>query len=120
MPVIEYLESDNYKASKKDIFYYGYLRGYAKILNLPAVELVESYRAAIGNNQLPVNYIHEEKSDNLSRVSSAVSNYVGWFTCVFVIVLISGIGIWWNTKYKFQENESSYSITDVSVVNSTN
>lgn len=46
--VIQYLESDNYVSSNRDVFYRGYLRAYCNMLLLPADELVQRFSIIVG------------------------------------------------------------------------
>ena len=52
--VIQYLESDNYKMTKKDVFYRGYLRSYARLLGLPEDEIINSYVAIVGKDPISI------------------------------------------------------------------
>lgn len=51
--VIQALEGDHYEALPPEIFVRGYLRGYAKILEVPANGLLEKYDAHVGRKPPP-------------------------------------------------------------------
>jgi len=51
--VIQALENDNYETLPPPIFVRGYLRGYAKILEVPATVLIEKYDAYVGHKPPP-------------------------------------------------------------------
>jgi len=51
--VIQALENDNYETLPPPIFVRGYLRGYAKILEVPATALIEKYDAYVGHKPPP-------------------------------------------------------------------
>lgn len=51
--VIQALENDRYEALPPPIFVRGYLRGYAKILEVPATSLLEKYDAHVGHKPPP-------------------------------------------------------------------
>lgn len=51
--VIQALENDRYEVLPPTIFVRGYLRGYAKILEVPATSLLEKYDAHVGHKPPP-------------------------------------------------------------------
>lgn len=51
--VIQALENDSYEALPPPIFVRGYLRGYAKILEVPATVLIEKYDTFVGHKSPP-------------------------------------------------------------------
>jgi cytoskeleton protein RodZ len=51
--VIQALENDSYEALPPPIFVRGYLRGYAKILEVPATALIEKYDNFVGHKSPP-------------------------------------------------------------------
>ncbi len=122
--VVVYLESNNYSASSRDVFNRGYLRAYAKLLELPADELVEDYREMIGSDGSISSKSHliiNSSTDVLgSKKSGGLMNFfsehIKFITVSALILSILVIGVWWHNKFYYVINDSYYSTTEVDFV----
>lgn len=93
LKMIELLEKDDYKNMPEAVFIKGYLRAYARLLNLPSAPLLEIF------NQ---NYSAERKSDKAlwqsRRETHRAEHAVRWVTAIFTVVVLTAVSLWWNTN----------------------
>lgn len=105
--IIELLETDDYQNMPEPVFVKGYLRAYAKLLDVPYQPLLDNF------NQL---YTPVRKTDKAllwqsRRETNKAEHAVRWFTGVFALVVVVAVGIWWqankDTQHVFTANVSS-------------
>ena len=105
--IIELLETDDYQNMPEPVFVKGYLRAYAKLLDVPYQPLLDNF------NQL---YTPVRKTDKAllwqsRRETNKAEHAVRWFTGVFALVGVGAVGIWWqankDTQHVFTANVSS-------------
>jgi len=98
--IIDLLESDNYEEMPEPVFIKGYLRAYAKLLEIEFEPLLSTY------NQ---DYAKEKKLDKTlwqsQREANNVHRYVKWFTLLFFIGVLVSISVWWQ---KNKDNRHDY------------
>lgn len=95
--IIELLEEDDYHNLPEPVFIKGYLRAYAKLLDLPHAELLETFNSV---------YTPERKTERAlwqsRRESNRAEHAVRWLTTVFAIGVIIAVAFWW---HKNKDNE---------------
>ncbi len=95
--LIELLEADHYSKMPEPVFIKGYLRAYAKLLDVDP----ESY-IALFNQQ----YVHEGKSEPLlwqsARQTHKAEHTLRWITASFAVAVLMAVIIWWHNT---NENE---------------
>lgn len=96
--IIELIELNDFKSLPGPVFIKGYLRAYAKILDVSP----EPY-LAVFNEQ----YVTEKKPERAlwqqsKRESNKAEHVLRWFTLLFVLGVIVAVGIWWQ---KNQDNQ---------------
>lgn len=116
--VIIYLESDDYHSGRKDVFYRGYLRSYAKILSLEAEELVDMYSDKVGSNEQaampepkpgkPADTVALGKLQEHKFVKFILT-HIKPITMILILSLIFIVGIWWGRKHSTVNLEASIS-----------
>ena len=96
--IIELLEVDDYEQMPEPVFIKGYLRAYAKLLNVPAEPLLETF-----NNM----YSSERKLEKAlwqgKRESHRGEHIVRLLTGLITIGAIVAVGIWWHKNKDSQQ-----------------
>lgn len=88
--IIELLERDDYQQMPEPVFIKGYLRAYAKLLEVDPEPILEIY-----------NHYHatEKKLDKAlwqsRRESNKAERLIRWFTLFFAVGVMVAIGLWW-------------------------
>jgi cytoskeleton protein RodZ len=106
--VIQLLEIDDYQKLPEAVFVKGYLRAYAKLLEVDSDSLLESF------NQ---NYVEEQSSEKSplwqsKRDTSRGEKVIRWLTTLFGLIVLTSVVIWWQ---KSQENQSLFAHTTAEV-----
>lgn len=93
--VIKMMETNDYPTDLPPTFIRGYLRTYAKLLNIPESETLQHIEAIQPKSIVTVTPANESAS---SIVSLPQQNYfMHIFTSVIVLTLIALVGTWWHT-----------------------
>ncbi len=99
--IIELLEADDYENMPEPVFIQGYLRGYAKLLDISPAPLLETF------NQL---YSPERKLEKTlwqsRRETNKAEHAIRWLTGIFAVIVIAAVAMWWQ---KNKENEHAFS-----------
>lgn len=105
--VIELLEADDYQYMPEPVFVKGYLRAYAKLLEVPHQPLLDAF------NKL---YTPVRKADKAllwqsRRETNKAEHAVRWLTSIFAVIVLVAVGIWWqankDNEHLFATNVSS-------------
>jgi len=90
--VIQALENDSYEALPPPIFVRGYLRGYAKILEVPATALIEKYDSHVGHKPPPpiTSQAKPKKQATTNDLWVKVLTY-GIFLTLMVLMVLWGV-----------------------------
>lgn len=89
--VIELLEGDHYEQLPEPVFVKGYIRAYAKLLDIDDAPLLEQYKEHSKNIQRPDKALwqsHREINKGL--------HLVRWFTLISLMVVMISVGMWWH------------------------
>ncbi len=112
---IEAIEDDNYHKLPALSFARGYLRAYARILGLPAEEIIKSFEKSIPAGQaqelLPQTY-HK-------RASSVSDRSVRWITIAIAFILITLVAMWWHNQNTLSSNAPVAHVTAATVSNTS-
>jgi cytoskeleton protein RodZ len=87
--VIQALENDSYETLPPPIFVRGYLRGYAKILEVPATALIEKYDAYVGHKPPPpiISQAKPKKQATTNDLWVKALTYIIFLTLMVLMVL---------------------------------
>ena len=105
--VIELLEIDDYQNMPEPVFVKGYLRAYAKLLEVPHQPLLDTF------NRLytPVRKVEKALLWQSRRETNKAEHAVRWLTSIFALVVLVAVGIWWqankDNEHLFATNVSS-------------
>ena len=89
--IIELLEADEYKQLPEPVFVKGYIRAYAKLLDIDDVPLLEQYKAHCKNVQRPDRALWQSQRE----VNKGI-HLVRWFTVISLLVVMVTVGMWWH------------------------
>ena len=106
--VIELLEVDDYQRMPEPVFVKGYLRAYAKLLDVPHQPLLDQF------NRLYTPVRKPEKAllwQQTRRETNKAEHAVRWFTTIFALIVLIAVGVWWQAnkgnEHMFATNVSS-------------
>lgn len=102
--VIELLEADDYSKMPNPVFVKGYLRAYAKLMEVDPGALLETFNRTCLVEQ------HSEKSPlwQSRRDTGRGERAIRWITTVFGLVVLAAVAIWWQ---KSQDNQHLFAKT---------
>jgi cytoskeleton protein RodZ len=94
--IIFLMENENFAGGPPTAFMRGYLRSYARLLNLPETEIASTLKnlenTISSNNAIAV--IQTKPKKNNER-------YLRWLTYLIVLVLIVLVSVWWNSHSRY-------------------
>jgi cytoskeleton protein RodZ len=120
--LITIIETERFENGPPPIFMRGYIRSYARLLNLPEKEITQALAQLDLAN--PATSAPAAPTTR-TRVSSANNNSsnTGWSTALVVIVLVGLVGMWWNNhsrnSLKDATETASLSSTQATVASTT-
>lgn len=91
--VIELLELDNYLSLPEGVFIKGYLRAYAKLLDVPHQPLLDLF-----NREYHTDRKSEKALWQSRRETHRAEHAVRWLTSIFAIVVLIAVAIWWQAN----------------------
>lgn len=95
--IIELLEADDYHLMPEAVFIKGYLRAYAKLVDLAPEPLLDLFNAR---------HITERKSERTlwqsRRETNRAEHAIRWLTGFFAVAVLAAVVIWWHAN---QDNE---------------
>ncbi|EHL30165.1 helix-turn-helix domain-containing protein [Legionella drancourtii] len=97
--VIELIEKNEFQSLPGTVFIKGYLRAYAKILDVSP----EPYLAVFDEQ-----YVTEKKPERAlwqqsKRESNKAEYVIRWFTILFALGVVVAVGIWWQKNQDSQQ-----------------
>lgn len=96
--VIELIENNEFNALPGPVFIKGYLRAYAKLL-----EISPDPYLAVFNDQ----HVAEKKPERAlwqsKRESNKAEHLIRWFTVLFAIGVVVAVGVWWQKNIDSQQ-----------------
>jgi len=99
--IIELLEADDYTNMPEPVFIKGYIRAYAKLLELQPDPLLETFNSMYS--------VPERKAEHplfqTRRETHRGEHAIRWLTTLFAIGVLVAVAVWWN---KNKENESIF------------
>src|SRR5690242_10540136 len=100
--IVTLIENEDFAEGPPATFMRGYLRSYAKLLNLPESEIkstLQELEAAMPSSTTPIPVTQVKPPQDYER-------YLRWLTYVIVVVLMILVSVWWSSH-------SRYNISDV-------
>ena len=92
---IELLEADDYENMAEPVFIKGYMRAYAKLLEIPFQPLLDIYNrtANPGSDRKLEKALWQSR-----RETNKAEHAVRWLTGVFALVVMAAVAMWWNAN----------------------
>ena len=91
--VIQLLESDDYQNLPEGVFIKGYLRAYAKLLDVSHQPLLDMF-----NRENHTDRKSEKALWQSRRETHKAEHAVRWLTSIFAIVVLVAVAIWWQAN----------------------
>lgn len=101
MHLIELLEADNYQQMPEPVFIKGYLRAYAKLLDVAAQPLLDTFNRIYSNERKPEKALWQSR-----RETNKAEHVVRWLTGLFALAVLIAVTMWWQSN---KENEHLFS-----------
>jgi cytoskeleton protein RodZ len=92
--ILSSLEDNNFEDITAPIFVKGYLRSYARIVNLDEEDIIKQYSLYYTHNDPPIS-----STSNASPQINADDSHVKGLTWLVIIVLIGLLSFWWWNRY---------------------
>ncbi|KTD19375.1 helix-turn-helix domain-containing protein [Legionella israelensis] len=106
--IIELLELDDYEQMPEPVFVKGYLRAYAKLLEIDPEPILEIYNS---------HHVTEKKLDKAlwqsKRETNKAEHAIRWFTLFFAVGVVVAIGLWWQKNRDSQVYPTHLSKADI-------
>lgn len=107
--IIQTLESESLENTIPPTFMRGYIKSYARLLNISDQEVTQAL-TQMGLDAGPVNTVASPillRTNNLYQTE----RYTHWFTYIVVSVLVVFVGIWWNSHAHFSLQKTLEHVT---------
>jgi cytoskeleton protein RodZ len=95
--LIELLEVDDYDNMPEPVFIKGYLRAYAKLLEVSPEPLLETFN----QNYLPLRK-PERALWQSKRETYKGENVIRWLTALFTLGVLIAVAVWWSNNKDFE------------------
>lgn len=92
--VIQLLEADDYLNMPEPVFIKGYLRAYAKLLDIPYQPLLDTFNS---QHAMPDRKL-EKALWQSRRETNKAEHAVRWLTGVFAMVVLGAVAMWWQAN----------------------
>ncbi|MCC5791814.1 MAG: helix-turn-helix domain-containing protein [Legionellaceae bacterium] len=89
--VIELLEADDYPHLPEPVFVKGYIRAYAKLIDVDYEPLLASFNAQYRQEYRPERMLWQSQPE-----VNKGAHLVRWFTLISIGVVLTAVGIWWH------------------------
>ncbi|WP_133127259.1 helix-turn-helix domain-containing protein [Legionella nagasakiensis] len=95
--LIELLEADEYQNMPEPVFIKGYLRAYAKLLDVAPEPLLEAFNGLYSSERKLERALWQSR-----RETNRAEHAVRWLTALFALGVLIAVAVWW---YKNKDNE---------------
>jgi len=99
--IIELLEADDYLNMPEPVFIKGYLRAYAKLLDVPFQSLLDTFNAQHSTDKKLEKALWQSR-----RETNKAEHAVRWLTGVFAVIVLAAVTMWWQAN---KDNEHMFS-----------
>jgi cytoskeleton protein RodZ len=101
--LISIIETERFENGPPPIFMRGYIRSYARLLNMPEKEVAQALAQL--NLENPATSTPTPMARK--RISNHNNSSTGWSTSLVVLVLVGLVGMWWNTHSRNSSKENA-------------
>ena len=98
--IIELLEAGEYQHMPEPVFIKGYIRAYAKLLDMPAQPLLDTFNRLYSTERKLEKALWQSR-----RETNKAEHVVRWLTGVFALVVLVAVAMWWQTN---KDNEKMF------------
>jgi cytoskeleton protein RodZ len=126
--LIELLEADDYSKMPEPVFIKGYLRAYAKLIEVSPDPFIETFNRCYREERKVERALWQSR-----KQSHKAENTIRWVTSLIAVVVLTAVVMWWNknkdeqiklpttvsqTEVKIQAPDSEIRLTDLSKMRS--
>lgn len=101
--VIELLENNEFSLLPEPVFIRGYLRAYAKLLEISPDPYLSVFNEHYAFEKIPEHALWQQSK----RESNKAEHVIRWFTILFAFGVVVAVGIWWQKNQDSQQQLSS-------------
>ncbi len=98
--IIDLLEAGDYQQMPEPVFIKGYIRAYAKLLDLSSEPLLDSFNRMYSSERKLEKALWQSR-----RETNKAEHVVRWVTGIFALVVLGAVAMWWQTN---KENEKIF------------
>ncbi len=91
--VVDFLEKDDYLKLPEPVFIKGYLRGYAKLLNVSPEPYLQAFNAQFSSEKKPEKALWQS-----AKESHRSELLLRWATGLIVVIAIAAGAVWWQKE----------------------
>lgn len=99
--IISFIENENFADGPPLTFMRGYLRSYAKLLNVPESEI----KAELDEIELAIAPVHISAPILHASPINKSERYIRWITYLIVLTLLALVCIWWSSQSHYLIND---------------
>ena len=126
--LIELLEADDYDKMPEPVFIKGYLRAYAKLIDVSPEPFIETFNRCYREERKVERALWQSR-----KQTHKAENTIRWVTSLIALVVLTAVAMWWNknkdeqiklpttvsqTEVQIQAPESDIRLTDLSKMRS--
>ncbi len=91
--IIELLEDDNYSSMPEPVFIKGYLRAYAKLMDVPFQPLLDTFNGQHSSDRKLEKALWQSR-----RETNKAEHAIRWLTGVFAVIVLAAVFVWWQAN----------------------
>ncbi|OJY41009.1 MAG: DNA-binding protein, partial [Legionella sp. 40-6] len=97
---IELIEKSQFESLPGAVFVKGYLRAYAKLLDVSPEPYLETFNEHYVTEKKPERALWQQTKKETNKAEHVIR----WFTVLFALGVLSAVGVWWQ---KNQDNQNT-------------
>lgn len=94
--VIELIELNDFKSLPAAVFIKGYLRAYAKLLDVSPEPYLAVFNSQYDTENKPERTLWQQSK----RETNKAEYIIRWFTLLFAFAVVIAVGMWWQKKQR--------------------
>jgi cytoskeleton protein RodZ len=91
--IIELLEDDDYNNLPEPVFIKGYIRAYAKLLNVAPDPFLDDFNIIYKPKAVPERALWQSR-----RETNKAEHAIRWLTGSFAVIVLAAVAMWWYTN----------------------
>lgn len=100
--VVDLLEQDQYNDMPESVFVKGYIRAYAKLLDVPFEPLIDTYNSLFPQQPTPEKVVWQGK-----RQKNKAEHAIRWMTGILALGVVLTVAVWWSKSLETTQHIST-------------